>query len=120
MQSSKWRAASDIMCSATRGVLCEISVDVICGTGTMDDANSISKFAEYFPCGTSFKNMLHFAQGAKHNSFRRFDYGSLKNMQVYGQRIPPNYNLSAYRVPTALFVADGDLLADPGDVEALQ
>ena len=46
-------------------------------------------------------------------NFQMYDYGSSKkNREHYGQKNPPLYYLSNYTVPTVLFHAGNDWLAD--------
>jgi hypothetical protein len=45
--------------------------------------------------------------------FRQFDFGEEKNMELYGQPTPPQYNLSLATAPVALFHSDNDKLAPP-------
>ena len=48
---------------------------------------------------------------------QKFDYGSVaENIKFYGQPTPPEYPVSALKVPTALFYSDNDWLATPKDV----
>ncbi|XP_056671060.1 gastric triacylglycerol lipase-like [Monodelphis domestica] len=72
--------------------------------------------------GTSVQNILHYAQTFHNipNVTQAFDWGSRKqNLAHYNQSIPPRYNLSSMRVPTALWSGQHDLLADPEDVANL-
>ncbi|XP_074030554.1 gastric triacylglycerol lipase-like [Leptinotarsa decemlineata] len=61
----------------------------------------------------------HYVQIIMTGQFRQFDYGTVKNIRVYGQIIPPSYQLSNIKVPIALFVGKNDLLASPGDATVL-
>ncbi|KAK3097925.1 hypothetical protein FSP39_014569 [Pinctada imbricata] len=70
--------------------------------------------------GTSTKNMIHFAQGVKHDKFQMYDYGSSReNMKHYNQSTPPDYPVQNINIPVALFTGPNDLLADPADVSYL-
>ncbi|CAG0903535.1 unnamed protein product [Darwinula stevensoni] len=51
--------------------------------------------------------------------FQHFDWGRAKNMQFYGQKEPPEYDLSKVVTPTFLYWGKNDWLANPTDVEWL-
>ena len=46
----------------TLGVLCEITVDVICGRSSVDNSDAITNLAGHFPAGTSVKDLEHYEQ----------------------------------------------------------
>ncbi|CAG0900960.1 unnamed protein product, partial [Darwinula stevensoni] len=71
------------------------------------------------PAGTSTQTMIHFAQGVNAKKFQHFDWGRAKNMQFYGQKEPPEYDLSKVVTPTFLYWGKDDWLANPTDVEWL-
>ena len=75
--------------------------------------------------GTSTKNLLHWAQNMRSGSWRQFDYGEEKNMEVYGQKKPLEYNLESLKtrlsnVPMMLFVGNNDVLVDLRDFQYLK
>lgn len=43
-------------------------------------------------------------------TFRKYNYGKLQNKKIYGQDIPPSYNLSKVTTPVALYYAEHDAL----------
>ena len=50
-----------------------------------------------------------------------YDYGTAReNKKYYNQTMPPEYELSKVNVPTALYWAQNDWLADPKDVQYLR
>ncbi|XP_072485058.1 gastric triacylglycerol lipase-like [Notamacropus eugenii] len=79
----------------------------------------IDVYISHNPAGTSVQNGLHFHQ-AYHEIgqiLRAYDWGSPEeNLAHYNQTIPPTYNLSKMKVPTALWSGTRDLVADPQDV----
>jgi hypothetical protein len=46
----------------TFGVICEITVDVICGRSSVDNGDAILNLAAHFPAGTSVKDLEHYEQ----------------------------------------------------------
>ena len=56
--------------------------------------------------------MLHYGQSIATGDFRQFDYGAEINMAKYGSEIPPDYDLSKVKAPTAIYYGDNDFLAD--------
>jgi len=77
----------------------------------------VQVYVSHVPDGTSVKNMIHFAQGVRTNTFQAYDYGSPdKNQQHYNQTTPPAYSIRPMKVPTAIFSGGEDWLADPTDV----
>ncbi|CAF2829189.1 unnamed protein product [Rotaria sp. Silwood2] len=60
--------------------------------------------------------MVHFMQCGRSNQFQAYNYGSPeKNQLHYNQTTPPLYSIRSMKVPTALFWAGEDWLADPVD-----
>lgn len=49
-----------------------------------------------------------------------YDYGKVKNLKVYGQATPPEYNFNTIaNTKFALFTGSQDALADTEDVKTL-
>lgn len=71
------------------------------------------------PAGTSSKDIVHFGQLVHSRDFRKFDYGTIKNKDLYGSFEPPAYNLSNVKAPVALHYGLNDALDSPLDVERL-
>lgn len=90
--------------------------------GPTDNLN-ITRFQVYVsetPAGTSNKNLEHWEQGVKRETFQAYDYGNDdENMKHYGQRLPPLYDLSKFQLKVAIFSGSNDYLADPEDVSRL-
>lgn len=53
----------------------------------------------------------------RHGTFKKYDYGIWKNLNLYGQRTPPNFDLSKIPKSLPLWMAYGgnDALADVTD-----
>ncbi|DAZ93387.1 TPA: hypothetical protein N0F65_012444 [Lagenidium giganteum] len=117
-------------------VACDSVINAL--TGPSDNVNKtrIHVYVSQTPAGTSVKNMAHFAQGIRDNTFRRFDYGCgciqslpiamcpsvfCKNKQVYGTYQPPSYDLTAMQYPrVSFFTGEQDWLATPKDVAKIR
>merc|ERR1719335_1030582 len=77
-------------------------------------------YLSQLPAGTSVKDIGHFIQGAREEkSFGDFNYGKRENVAHYGQRAPPQYDLSAITVPIVMATGGKDVMADPKDVNNL-
>lgn len=71
------------------------------------------------PAGAGWRNLIHYAQIIKSQSFQRFDYGEAENLKKYNQTTPPQYDLSKIAVPFAIGHGDLDTLADLKSVDWL-
>lgn len=80
-----------------------------------DDQDKMPVFLAHFPSGTSLKDISHFAQFVRNKNFAQFDYGKVKNLEIYGNSIPPEYNLNKIRNKICLFVGTDDRLATTKD-----
>ncbi|KAG2526849.1 hypothetical protein JM18_004110 [Phytophthora kernoviae] len=107
-------------------------------TGPSDNVNTtrVQVYVSQTPAGTSVKNMAHFAQGIRDNTFRYYDYGCsclqalginlcskliCKNKAVYGAFEPPNFDLSAIKYPRmGLYTGSNDWLATSTDIDQLR
>ncbi|XP_074153197.1 lipase member N-like [Sminthopsis crassicaudata] len=84
---------------------------------------NVSRTSIYFshsPTGTSIQNILHLKQLFQSDEFRAYDWGSeAENRRHYNQSLPPLYDLTTMKVPTAIWAGGKDLLVDPVDVAKL-
>lgn len=69
--------------------------------------------------GTSIKNLAHFAQLVLSGNFQRYDEGVSGNLERYGSRRPPQYNVSRISSPIVLVSAESDMLSSLKDVNIL-
>lgn len=58
----------------------------------------------HIPAGASTNQMIHYGQGVRSGRFRKFDYGWIGNLKMYGQRDPPDYNLANVRTKGSYFL----------------
>jgi len=99
-------------------LICENMLFIIDGPDTKNlNASRIPVYSSHGPSGTSVNNMVHFMQCGRSDRFQAYDYGSpAQNQLHYNQTTPPIYSIRQMKVPTALFWAGEDWLADPTDV----
>lgn len=112
---------ADTMCKYhISRMLCEDVIFLIDGTDTHElNMTRLPVFVSHTPAGTSVKNLVHFAQLVGEKRFQKFDYGRSKNIEIYGQETPPEYNVSRITAPVGLFWSENDWFADPKDVRQL-
>jgi len=86
---------------------------------------NMSRLAVYYshtPAGTSAWNVVHYAQGIRvKDRVRRFDYGRLGNIQIYGTEQPPDYCFDKITNKyIAIMSSKNDWLSDQSDVQYLR
>ena len=88
---------------------------------SMINETRMEVYAEGVPAGTSNKNLLLFGQAIKTGKFADFDYGSKKNLEVYGRETPPEFVIEDITNPNIAMIAGvNDFLATPADVDILR
>jgi hypothetical protein len=81
----------------------------------------ISRLFAHFPDSTSTITGAHMGQRIKSGNFSYYDYGVVKNLKIYGQTEPPNYNLSKIDSQYIVLMSGlNDFLGDPTDVDLLR
>ncbi|XP_002756419.1 lipase member N [Callithrix jacchus] len=74
-------------------------------------------YMSHAPTGSSIQNILHIKQLYRSDEFRAYDWGNeADNMKHYNQIRPPIYDLTAMKVPTAIWAGGHDILVTPQDV----
>ncbi|CAG9826768.1 unnamed protein product [Diabrotica balteata] len=84
------------------------------------DTNLVPMYMYTSGAGMSYNMIKHYGQEIKSGHFRRYDYGSTKNLKLYGSKIPPNFNVSLITTPVDLYYGENDFLADVKDVKRLK
>ncbi|CAJ0936903.1 unnamed protein product, partial [Mesorhabditis belari] len=113
------RLLTDVLCDRKmKNPLCEDFIYQVSGP----DSNQLNKtrigiYLAHNPAGTSWKNIIHYAQMVKSGKMRPFDYGADHSMKLYGRTHPPEFDLSQVEVPLYLFYSDADWLATSNGVE---
>ncbi|KAG7387633.1 hypothetical protein PHYPSEUDO_013883 [Phytophthora pseudosyringae] len=122
-------------CTAIDGV-CGSAISLLFGTSTSLNISHVPVLISQTPAGTFVKDVVHFAQGIREDSFARFDYGCscvqaldlslcssaiCKNKAKYGSFEPPAYALGDIVYPrTGLYVGAGDTLTESADIDRLR
>lgn len=73
----------------------------------------------HYPTGASTYQFVHYGQLVESKRFCRYDFGTSRNFELYGQNNPPDYNLTNVVVPVVLFHGNRDWLSAPADVNIL-
>lgn len=74
---------------------------------------------ETHPGGCSSNQGIHYLQLWASHEFRQYDWGTKKNRELYGQDLPPDYDLSKITAKTHSYSSQNDALCDPKDVDTL-
>ncbi|XP_064001695.1 lysosomal acid lipase/cholesteryl ester hydrolase-like [Pogoniulus pusillus] len=83
------------------------------------NTSRMDTYIGHSPAGTSVQNFIHWNQLAHAEKFQAYDYGSKENMKKYNQSTPPEYKIEKISIPTAVWSAGRDKLADPKDMAKL-
>ncbi|KAH8361092.1 hypothetical protein KR200_004161, partial [Drosophila serrata] len=77
-------------------------------------ANSV--IAGVMPAGISTDQILHYLQEHQSGHFRQFDFGTKKNLKIYGNELPPDYPTELITSKMHLWYSDNDEMAAVEDV----
>ena len=110
-----------IFCSYFGNKMCDMILSAFLDADPSVDITTPDQYSmalSNMPGGSGVYNYVHYAQliQSKEEAFRRFDHGKKENLKRYGQKSPPDYDLSLINFPVAIFSGDGDKMADPKDV----
>lgn len=117
------RQVEKLVCKSFKE-FCGSFLDLADADPSFDNVDRFPTFLEHVPAGAATRQFYHyrqyFIQSKTHPVFNMYDFGSSKNLQVYGSRTPPVYNFNNIRVPVKGFVGLEDRLGDPTDNSILQ
>lgn len=116
--------------------LCITAVSIVAGPSISTNVSRIPVYISQTPAGTSVKNMAHYAQGIRDNTFASYDYGckckrdsdinkcsesKCKNKKVYGSFDPPAVPIGKIAYPrTGFFIGSADTIATATDIDQLR
>ncbi|XP_025831371.1 uncharacterized protein LOC108737783 [Agrilus planipennis] len=81
--------------------------------------NVLPQFYGHQGASVSVKDGIHFGQLFRTDKFQKYDYGPEGNLEMYGVRNIPSYNLSKVKVPTYIYCGKNDKLVTPKDCKKL-
>ena len=86
------------------------------GNQAVDNMKRWDVVMKDYPAGNGYQNLVFFMQAMENDdTWLRYDYGAIVNMDKYGQVHPPAVPLDQMKVPTGLFVGTVDNLATVAD-----
>ena len=83
---------------------------------TVDNLERFDVFISNEPSGQSYRTFMYYTQWSNSGRTALYDYGKIKNMQVYGSAEAPLVPYENYTLPTALMSGSLDHMASPADV----
>jgi lysosomal acid lipase/cholesteryl ester hydrolase len=100
--------------------LCSNVLFILCGYNSAQlNATMLPIIMGHTPAGASVRSLVHYAQGVNNGAFRQYNHGKEKNLERYGQEVPPDYDLSKITAPVALYWGENDWLGVKADVSRL-
>ncbi|KAF2893236.1 hypothetical protein ILUMI_12940 [Ignelater luminosus] len=99
--------------------LCGLVFYAFAGYSNYLNKTMIPVIATNTPAGSSMVQALHYGQLLKSKKFRKYDYGEDKNLEIYGQSTPPDYDLRKITTPIAMYYGDKDPFTSKEDADRL-
>ncbi|KAG7390974.1 cholesterol esterase [Phytophthora pseudosyringae] len=116
--------------------LCNSAIALVAGPSVSTNTSRIPVYISQTPAGTSVKNMAHYAQSIRDNTFAPYNYGckckrdsdidecpesKCANKKVYGSFDPPTFPVEKMVYPrTGLYIGSADTIATATDIEQLR
>ncbi|ETI45404.1 hypothetical protein L914_04569 [Phytophthora nicotianae] len=126
---------SDVVCTNV-AEFCDSAIGLIAGSSDNLNATRIPVYLSQTPAGTSVRNMAHYAQGIRDDTFASYDYGCsclrilginlcstliCKNKAVYGSFDPPAYPVGNMVYPrTGFYIGATDTFATSTDIAQIR
>ncbi|GMF14386.1 unnamed protein product [Phytophthora lilii] len=126
---------SNVVCTNV-AELCDSAIGLIAGPSDNLNATRIPVYLSQTPAGTSVRNMGHYAQGIRDDTFASYDYGCsclralgiklcssliCKNKAVYGSFDSPAYPVGSMVYPrTGFFIGATDTFATSTDIAQIR
>ncbi|RLN82900.1 hypothetical protein BBJ28_00000891 [Nothophytophthora sp. Chile5] len=116
--------------------LCGTAISLIAGASNNLNTTRVAVYISQTPAGTSVKNMGHYAQGIRDDTFASYDYGCsclkilglglcamsiCENKEKYGSFDPPAFPIENMVYPrTGFFIGSADTFATATDIEQIR
>ncbi|CAD5223259.1 unnamed protein product [Bursaphelenchus okinawaensis] len=114
------RTLSKLVCGPKIGtILCDNMLFLITGPDSHQlNVTRTPIYTSQVPAGTSIQNVIHWAQMVRSGVLKQYEFLTQhENVQHYGSKDPPMYNLNEDNALVHLFWSDFDQLADKKDIE---
>jgi pimeloyl-ACP methyl ester carboxylesterase len=99
---------------------CDLIFSSLCGPSNNLNKCRFQVYVAQTPAGTSLFNLDHWRQGVWADTFQMYDWGTEEcNQQHYGKDDPPSYDLSKFKLKTAIFTGTNDYFSNPEDLARL-
>lgn len=102
--------------TSLNGAFVEWFLNAVGGSSEYENAKWSDIAGSWGPARASTKELFHYGQMIKSDTFQMYDYGS-DNMSMYGQAAVPQLSLAGIDLPIAMFVGMEDPLANYQDCE---
>ncbi|KAL1425241.1 hypothetical protein MTO96_019392 [Rhipicephalus appendiculatus] len=108
------------LCEIFNGEACSLVVTITAFSSPYQlNETRVPVYIGHYPVGTTLQNFKHYYQMYRAKDFVMYDYGAKENKKRYGQADAPAYPLERITAPWVIFSSEGDVVADPRDVEDL-
>ncbi|CAI5712693.1 unnamed protein product [Peronospora destructor] len=120
----------------SHSALCKTGFALLAGGSKNWNSSRVSVYLSEMPAGTSVKNLSHFAQNIRKDTFSAYSYGCgclralgismcptrfCENKAKYGSFDPPAFPVSKMKYPrTGFFRGEMDILSIPADMDHLR
>ncbi|ODM93618.1 Lipase 3 [Orchesella cincta] len=104
--------------TATKCGICDNLIFLLFGYNAPQMNNTeLPNILAKYPNNIGVKWIAHYAQNIVTCRFQKYDYGPVKNMELYKSAKSPEYNLQNITAPTYFFYGEQDNLGPPNDVQ---
>lgn len=103
-------------------VFCEFEFALSFGIKNLTFLNieRLPVIAAHINAGVSTETFVHYFHNYKSGRFQRRDYGAKRNLDTYGSRQPPEFDVSAVTAPISMFTSEIDWFSTVEDMKNLR
>ncbi|XP_037526477.1 lipase member M [Rhipicephalus sanguineus] len=115
------RRVAYALCESPLRYACALPTFILFGVNPNQvNQSRLAVYTSHIPSGASKRNVEQYAQIIRARNFVKYNYGPLRNLDLYGTVDSPAYDFSKITAPVALFSARNDFFANPEDVSTLR